>query len=193
MFVIFEGIDTTGKTTQIEKLRTRYPEMIVTKEPGGTALGVKLRSLLLEEDFKLSTNAELLLFLADRAEHYTKVVEPNKDNLVVSDRGFISGIAYALANHPEIDLPFLLRLNRFAMSGNLPDKIVLFITTKELLSQRMGNKSHDTIEQRGFDYLLCVQEWMQKVLSRLGVPYITIDASLDIETIHQHIQGFIHD
>ena len=191
--MIFEGIDTTGKTTQIEKLRKLYPHMIVTKEPGGTPLGQKLRSLLLEEDFKLSTNAELLLFLADRAEHYAKVVAPNREGLVISDRGFISGIAYALANHAELDLPFLLTLNRFAMGGTMPDKIVLFKTTQKLLTQRMGNKTHDTIEQRGFDYLLDVQAWMEKVVLRLNVPYITIDAGESIETIHQLIEGFIHD
>lgn len=192
MFVIFEGIDTTGKTTQIELLKKKYPAMVVTKEPGGTPLGQKLRSLLLEEDFNLSTNAELLLFLADRAEHYAKVVAPNQNGLVVSDRGMVSGLAYAMANHPELDLGFLLRLNRFAMQGNMPDKIVLFETTKELLTSRMGTKTHDTIEQRGFDYLLHVQHWMHESVKRLECPHLLIDASLSIETIHEKIEGFIY-
>jgi len=95
MYVIFEGIDGCGKTTQIELLKNSFSKLIVTKEPGGTEFGIKAREILLHSEIK-SAKAELLLFLADRAEHYKEVVEPNLDALVVSDRGFLSGIAYAL-------------------------------------------------------------------------------------------------
>ena len=68
MYILFEGIDTCGKSTQIELLANQQPELIITKEPGGTAFGMKAREILLK-DTLASKRAELLLFLADRAEH----------------------------------------------------------------------------------------------------------------------------
>ena len=103
MYVIFEGIDGVGKSTQIARLAATFPQAIVTKEPGGTQLGEAVRSLVLGEDFKwrrgsvnlrevcgeISKRAELLLFLADRAEHYERVIKGSADRLVLSERGFI--------------------------------------------------------------------------------------------------------
>ena len=78
MYIIFEGVDTCGKSTQVELLKKHKKDVITTNEPGGTTVGKKFREILLQSDEKLSINAELLLFLADRAEHYKKIIEPNK-------------------------------------------------------------------------------------------------------------------
>lgn len=193
MYIIFEGIDTTGKSTQVELFKTRRDNVIQTKEPGGTNLGVKLREILLENDEKISFNAELLLFLADRAEHYEKIVKPNSDKDIISDRGFISGIAYAIANHPELSFEFLIELNRFALGENLPKKIVLFKTNYELITQRLGNKEKDTIEQRGIEYLLKVQDIMEETLKALHVNYLVVDASDTIEDIYKQIEEYLYD
>jgi dTMP kinase len=191
MYIIFEGIDTTGKSTQVELFKKRHKNIITTKEPGGTELGLKLREILLNSDKKISFNAEMLLFLADRAEHYDKVVKmANSD--VISDRGFISGISYALTNHKELDMNFLIKLNKFALSENLPDKIILFITNKELINSRLKSKQKDTIEQRGIDYLIDVQELMRKVLKALHVEFLEIDSSNTIEQIYKQIEDFIY-
>lgn len=193
MYILFEGIDTTGKTTQIEKLKSLFTNLVTTKEPGATTLGIKIREILLNRDFEISSNAELLLFLADRAEHYEKVIKPNVDKLVVSDRGFISGLAYALTNNSNIDLDYLIELNRFALSNQFPDKTVLFSTNEELLTSRISKKTHDTIEKRGLQYLLKVQENMEFILNKLKLNYIKLDASLDIETLHIKIKEYIDD
>ncbi|MDR3345714.1 MAG: dTMP kinase [Campylobacteraceae bacterium] len=193
MFALFEGIDTTGKSTQVKKLQSVYPDMIATYEPGATQLGAELRSILLEKELHIDKKAELLLFLADRAEHYEKVVAPNADKLVVSDRGFVSGIAYALTNSPEMDLSFLIELNRFALGGKFPEKIAFFKTNEKLLRSRINGKSHDKIEQRGINYLLSVQENMQKVLDSLQIKYIVLDASESIEDLHIKIKRFLND
>ena len=92
MLVIFEGIDCVGKTTQINLLKEIYKDAIITKEPGGTKFGKKIRNLLLNGD-EISKKAELFLFLADRNEHYEKVIKPNLNNLILSDRSLISGIS----------------------------------------------------------------------------------------------------
>lgn len=194
MYIIFEGVDTCGKSTQVELFSQRHKNIVATKEPGGTKVGQKFREILLESDDKLSTNAELLLFLADRAEHYGKVVKPSlKENIVISDRGLISGIAYALANHPQLDKDFLLHVNKFALDGNLPDKVVLFKTNYKLISQRLGNKEKDTIEKRGIDYLLHVQDLMKETLDSLHVKYLEVDAEDTIEEIYKQIEEFIYD
>lgn len=193
MYIIFEGIDTTGKSTQVELFASRHKNIVTTKEPGGTKVGIKLREILLTSDEKLGVNAELLLFLADRAEHYEKIVKPSlKDNHVISDRGLISGISYALANHPEIDHDFLIKINEFALNGNLPDKVVLFKTNYDLITSRLGNKEKDTIEQRGIEYLLHVQDLMKETLDTLHVEYLEINSADTIEEIYKQIEEFIY-
>lgn len=192
MYVIFEGIDTSGKSTQVELFSQREQNVVVTKEPGGTNLGVKLREILLQSEEKLSFTAELLLFLADRAEHFEKVVKPNQQKIIISDRGFISGIAYALANNSHISLDFLISLNKFALGEHLPQKVVLFKTDYELITTRLGNKQRDTIEQRGIEYLLRVQSLMEDVLKSLNIDYLAIDANHKIEDIYKQIQEYIY-
>jgi dTMP kinase len=157
----------------------------VTKEPGGTPFGIQAREILLQDTLH-SKRAELLLFLADRAEHYAQVIKPNQDRMVISDRGFLSGIGYALANG-DFEFEHLVELNRFALDDRFPDLIVLFITNMETLTQRMGEKSLDGIEARGLEYLMSVQEKMRESLEKLDIPYLLVDATKSIETIHEEI------
>jgi dTMP kinase len=193
MYIIFEGVDTCGKSTQVELFSQRHKNIITTKEPGGTKVGKKFREILLESNEKLSTNAELLLFLADRAEHYEKVVKPSLQNsFVISDRGLISGIAYALANHPELDKEFLLHVNKFALEGNLPDKVVLFKTNQKLITSRLGNKAKDTIELRGIEYLLKVQDLMKETLEVLNINFLEVNSEDSIEEIYKQIEEYIY-
>ena len=189
MYILFEGIDTSGKTTQIERLGAQLPEAIVTREPGGTALGERLRRILLEEGCR-SKRAELLLFLADRAEHYERVVYPHRRGWVLSDRGFLSGIGYALANG-GVSLEELIALNRFTLQGDWPDRILFFEIDEATLRQRLHDKKLDEIEARGVDYLLEVQERMKGALPYLGIPYLILDAIESIETIHQKIVTYL--
>ena len=190
MYITFEGVDTSGKTTQIELLKKEFQNAIFTKEPGGTELGTKIRHIALHEGIK-NPKAELLLFLADRAEHFQEIIKPNRDKVIFSDRGFISGIAYAYANHKEIDLDFLIKINLFALDETLPDKVILIETNKELIKKRMGTKKEDFIEQRGVEYLLRVQEIMLKIIQRLRIDHIVIDASKPIEKINKEIINYL--
>lgn len=193
MYVIFEGVDTSGKSTQIERLKRRNPAVITTKEPGGTPFGLKIRQMILEATEPVDATAELFLFLADRAQHYARVVATHQDQLVVSDRGFVSGIAYGMANQKTLDLPLLLTLNRLALGGRFADKIVFFKTDEALLLDRLGGKTHDAIESRGIAYLLHVQHLMETVLKRLELPVCVVDARWSEEKIETVIEGFLHD
>jgi len=185
MYILFEGIDTCGKTTQIELVAKKFQNAIVTKEPGGTEFGKHAREILLKDSLS-SKRAELLLFLADRAEHYGKVIKPNPNKLILSDRGFLSGIAYALANG-DFEFEHLLELNRFALEEKFPDLIILFQTNIETLQVRMGEKTLDGIELRGLEYLISVQKHMRESLKKLDIDFLLIDATQSIENIHEVI------
>lgn len=196
MYIVFEGLDGVGKSTQIELLKPCFKEAIFSFEPGATALGVHLRKLLLESREDLSKRAELLLFLADRAQHCARVLKPNLSKLIISDRSLISGIAYARASK-EFNLTELLELNSFAMSGIMPEKCVFLKADEALLKERFEKKSLDTIEQRGLEYFLGVQAAFEECLSymqeHLNLKVLSLNAREKKEILHQSIKGFIND
>jgi dTMP kinase len=183
MLVLFEGVDTCGKTTQIELLAKHFKNAVITREPHSKIL----RKILLSGAIK-SKRGELLLFLADRAEHYKTVIEPNRGKLILSDRGFLSGIGYALANG-DFDFEYLVELNRFALEDNFPDLIIFFKTDFKTLKSRMDlkDKKLDSIELRGLEYLLLVQKYMEDSLGKLNIPSLTIDATKNIDSIYNQI------
>jgi dTMP kinase len=189
MYVLFEGIDTTGKSTQIERIKLKHPDAIYTQEPGGTEFGQKARMILLEGGL-YSRRAEMLLFLADRAEHYDEVVAPNRDKLVISDRGFLSGIGYALASG-DTSLEELIALNHFALRGDWPEQIVFFKTDFETLKARTEAKALDGIELRGLEYLMEVQEHMHYALQQTGIPHLVVNARDKVEAVHMSIVSYL--
>ncbi len=191
MYIAFEGVDTVGKSTQIERLQERFPEALVTKEPGGTDLGRKIRTILLDEG-ELAARSEVLLFLADRAEHTERVIRPNLGRLILSDRSFISGIAYAHV-HDNIEIDTLLQLNRFAAGNIFPEHIVLFRIEEDELYKRMGQKSSDTIEMRGIDYMLRVQKTMIELVDLLQIDHIVVDAAEPVDAITEKLYRYIKD
>ncbi len=191
MYIVIEGIDTAGKSTQIEALKNYYPQALITKEPGGTELGEKLREIALFCEIK-SPIAELLIFLSDRAEHIAEVIEPNLEKLIISDRSVISGIAYAdVVGHFEMEQ--LLALNRFTCKEILPTKAVILKLSKEELTYRLSQKEHDKIESRGVAYLLHIQDSLIKAAKALHVELLEIDASLHVSDITERIINFIEE
>jgi len=193
MYILFEGIDRVGKTTQIELLSKKLENVLLTKEPGGSELGREIRRLLLHSNFNPSPKAQLFLFLADRAQHIQEVIKPNlSKKLIVSDRGFISGIAYAFANG-GLSLKELCYLNALAQDGVYPDKIIFLEISKVELKKRIESFSLDNIEKEGVEYLLKVQKVIKRVLPLLKIPYLHLDATLSKEELHSRILNFIRD
>lgn len=186
MYISLEGIDTAGKSTQLSILEKKFPDAIFTKEPGGTALGLSLRNMALSGEAK-STVAEMFLFLADRAEHIEEVIKTNQNKTIISDRSLISGISYA--NNFEIDK--LIELNLIATSNILPTHIILLELTPKELEFRLSQKANDSIELRGIEYLINIQNRMKETIKKLNINYIFIDASLKIEEIAKKIEDFI--
>ena len=188
MYIVIEGIDTAGKSTQLDILNKNYPHAIFTKEPGGTKIGTTLRSMVLNGEAK-SKVAEMFLFLADRAEHIEEVVQPNKNKMVISDRSMISGVAYA----SSLPLEIVTTLNLIATQNTLPTHVVLLELTSKELKYRLSQKENDSIESRGIDYLLNIQDRLKQTIELLNVNHIYIDASLSIEEISKKIEEFINE
>ncbi len=191
MYITIEGIDTAGKSTQLDRLSKLYPDAIFTKEPGGTATGEKIRSIILEDQL-LSSKSELFLFLADRSEHIDSVIKPNINSLIISDRSVVSGMAYALAKS-EFCKEDLLSLHNFATDGILPDLCIILELSKPLLNSRLGAKRQDVIEMRGEEYLLEIQKNLCIACDLLEIKSVNIDASLSMELITEKISQLIRE
>jgi len=186
MYIAIEGIDTAGKSTQIALLAQNFPDAIITKEPGATEIGKEIRKMVLSARAK-SKKAEFLLFLADRAEHITEVIEPNiNTKMIISDRSAVSGVAYALIQG-EISKADLVALNNFATSNTYPQKVFLLRLSKEELEYRLSQKELDGIELRGSEYLLNIQNAIIEACKLLGLELVEIDATQSREDITQEI------
>ncbi len=172
LFITFEGGDGAGKTTHIKflakSLRERGWEVVCLREPGGTALGERLRALLLNpENADLSSEAELFLYEAARAQLVVEVIRPAlaRGAVVLCDRFTDSTLAYQGFGR-ELDCSFVDRANAFASQGIVPDRTILMVTgedpqvglaraTKHQAADRMelaGEAFHERVDA-GFESL----------------------------------------
>jgi len=192
MYIVIEGIDTAGKSTQIAALESNYPEAIITKEPGATEIGKEIREMVLSAKTQ-SKKAEFLLFLADRAEHITEVIEPNiGKKMIISDRSVVSGVAYALVQG-AISETAIVHMNRFATNGIYPEKVFLLKLTKKELEFRLSQKELDGIELRGSEYLLKIQDALIKAAELLKIELVEIDATKTRDEITQEILNYMNN
>lgn len=192
MYLALEGIDGVGKTTQLGHLKHAFPDAVITKEPGATPLGGKIRELVLGTN-DYAAKSELFLFLADRAEHTDKVLIPALDagKTIISDRSLISGIAYTGSG---FDLEYLGELNRFAVSNILPDKAVILTIDEEGYLERIRTRGEkeDNIEKRGLEYMMQTQKRFIDAAGILGIEHIVIDAKQSETKIFEMIKEFIN-
>ena len=188
MYIAIEGIDTAGKTTQIELLKKEFDNILFIKEPGFTNFGEKIRNIIFNDN--ISKKTELFLFLADRAETIEKIVKPNLNKHILTDRSVVSGIAYAME---FFDFNMLVNLNKFATDSIFPEYVIILKLDKDTLNYRLSLKTHDNIEKRGINYLLNIQDNMIEVCNRLEIPYLLLDASKPVEEINFRIKKVISE
>ncbi len=150
-FITFEGIDGSGKSTQLRmltsELRLRGHEVIATREPGGTPLGTRLREALLDTEQQVDPLAELLLYAADRAQHVRALVRPALEagHIIISDRYADATIAYQGAGRgfPESLIAEVVAL---ATGGLMPDLTLIFDLSVEESRERTNRR--DTTDQK---------------------------------------------
>jgi dTMP kinase len=184
-FVVLEGGDATGKSTQVEllaaRLRREGHEVVTTFEPGATPLGARLRTLLLDESGPIDPIAEALLMAADRAEHVAEVVRPalQRGAWVVSDRFVPSSLAYQGVGR-GLGVPEVGQLNELATAGLEPDLVVVLDLAPEVARARLG-RSRDRMEGENDAFALAVHEAYRDLARSRG--WSVVDASESIEAI----------
>ncbi len=198
MFITFEGVEGSGKSTQIKLLENhlikRGYNTLVTRQPGGSVLGKNIRELILdpEQQDKPSDLAEMFLYLADRSHHIETIIEPAlKDNiLVLCDRYVDSHLAYQ-GYARGFDLEQLQLLNSIATKNLIPDlTIVLDLNPEEGLRRvryERDQKVFDRIEAEKIEFHQKVRNGFLKLAEKSPNRIKIIDASSSLEQVHHHI------
>lgn len=195
LFVAFEGCDGVGKTTQIARasawVRQQGWEVVETREPGGTDLGMALRQLLLDAG-DVSARAEALLFAADRAQHVHKLIIPaiNAGKVVITDRYLASSIAYQ-GHGRELGSREIRDLSLWATGGLVPNLTVLLDLDPEVAAARQAADaslgSPDRMERAGLDFQKRVREDFLR-MSEGQETWLVVDASLPVEEIAAQVR-----
>jgi len=194
-FIVFEGGEGSGKSTQAGRLACRLGA-VLTREPGGTDVGVQLREVLLavaEYDVALTDRSEALLMAADRAQHVATVVRPAlaAGRHVVSDRYIPSTIAYQGAGR-GLDAGDLSRLNRWATDGLTPDLVVLLEVPEPVAAERTGG-ARDRIEAAGADFHRRVAASFAEQAAAAPELWVRIDGDGDADLVEERVLWAVTD
>ncbi|WP_031509211.1 dTMP kinase [Streptomyces megasporus] len=187
-FIALEGGDGAGKSTQVEALaewiRAKGHEVVVTREPGATPIGKRLRSILLDvSSAGLSHRAEALLYAADRAEHVESVVRPalERGAVVISDRYVDSSVAYQGAGR-DLSPTEVARISRWATEGLVPHLTVLLDISPETARERF-TEAPDRLESESTEFHQRVRAGFLALAAADPTRYLVVDAGLEPEAI----------
>ncbi|WP_432051519.1 dTMP kinase [Streptomyces xiamenensis] len=187
-FIVVEGGDGAGKTTQVEKLaewiRSKGHEVVVTREPGATPVGQRLRTILLDVSTGgLSHRAEALLYAADKAEHVETVVRPalERGAVVISDRYIDSAVAYQGAGR-DLSATEVARISRWATDGLLPHLTVLLDVSPETARERF-TEAPDRLESEPSEFHQRVRSGFLALAAADPARYLVVDAGQDPESV----------
>jgi dTMP kinase len=196
MFITFEGVDGSGKSTQArllaEHLGGEGRNVVATREPGGTKLGERVREILLGGD-PVSPWTEATLFAAARAQLVTEVIRPALDRGadVVCDRYIDSSLAYqGLARGLGVER--VLELNLLAIGGLLPDRTFLLLVPLDQAAVRRGSNP-DRIEREGVEFVSRVDSAYRELAGIFAQRIVTVDATQPPREVAELIRGHIRD
>ncbi len=190
-FIVFEGIDGSGKTTQIDILRRKLVanghDPLVTLEPDGTPLG-EAAGRWLRGYPNLSPITELLLFEAVRAEHVTKVIQPALDagRIVLCDRFTASTMAYQAWGR-GLDAKVVKEINSLATGGLQPTLTVFLDLPIESAQSRKDPNALDNFESQKREFHQRVRRGYQNMAARNAETWVTVDGTLSRETVAEKI------
>jgi dTMP kinase len=195
MFVTFEGLDGSGKSTQAELLRARLEadglDVVATREPGGTALGEKLRDLVLHGEH-MSAWAEALIYAAARAQHVAEVIAPalERGASVICDRYVDSSVAYQGVAR-ELGLARVLDVNLAAVGGLLPDRTFLLLLDPAVVAARVGGE-RDRLEREDDDFHARADQGYRELARRFPERIVTLDATRPPDELAEEVYGALH-
>jgi dTMP kinase len=201
-FIVFEGVEGAGKTTQIQQtavwLQSRYGtdiSVVTTREPGGTKLGQQIRQLLLNDtSINVEHRAELLLYAADRAQHIESIIKPQLaiGNIVLCDRFTDSTIAYQGYGR-GFDLAEIDRVNQLA-TGGLQSDLTLWLDLDVSIGLKrvVGRGEPDRMERAALDFHQRVQAGYQALANCYPDRIVRIDADRSEPVIQAEIQAVVN-
>jgi dTMP kinase len=189
-FIALEGIDGSGKSTQAallaDALRARGDDVLLTREPGGTAVGERLRELVLSAGGAVEPAAEALIFAAARAQLVAEVIRPAlaAGRWVVADRFVDSSLAYQGAAR-GLGIDAVWELNRIAVEGCLPDLAIVLDVPGPLAAERRGPA--DRIESEGLALQDAVAAGYRELARRFPSRVALLPAEGSVEEVHQSV------
>ena len=192
-FVSFEGIDFSGKTTQISLLAKRLVEkgfgVDILREPGGTPISERIREILLDKNhLEMTAISEMLLFSAARNQLVTQKVLPalRKGNFVIADRYVDSTTVYQGYGR-KIDMQIINDVNRIATMGHMPSLTFFIDIDEDTFQERARNASADRLEQAGIDFFRRVRNGYLELAKKEKQRIVTIDGRQTIGAIQNEI------
>jgi len=194
VFITFEGGDGAGKTTQIEMLRNWLERqghtVVVTREPGGTDIGVELRNIVLHHRGFLAPRAEALLYAADRAHHIHTVVRPalERGDVVVQDRYFDSSVAYQGAGR-VLSEEEVKNLSLWATEHLMPQLTVVLDIPADIARERRDsdNRVFDRLEAEADDFHERVRQAYHRLADAEPERFLMIDGQRPVDDIHAEV------
>ena len=191
-FITFEGADGSGKTTQIELIKKYLEEqgheVLLTREPGGSNLGNKIREILLHYDGEVDSLCELLLYMADRAQHVKKVILPALEagKIVLCDRYIDSSVSYQ-GYARGLDIERIMKLNTIATDGLEPDLTIVFDVETQTAIERVG-EIKDRLEQEGIEFHKKLRYGYLELAKRFPNRIKTVNANLSIDEVFEQVK-----
>ncbi|MCX8023223.1 MAG: dTMP kinase [Syntrophorhabdaceae bacterium] len=195
MLITFEGVDGSGKTTQLDLLYgyliNKGYDVVKTREPGGTRFGEALREIFLEPGINISSLSELLVFMAIRAQHIEEVINPSlkEGKIVLCDRFTDASYAYQGGGR-GVDFGIIETLNRLVTKGVRPNLTILLDCKAEIAfkRKRSGECSLDRFEQERIDFYKQVRTVYLKLSKEDPKRFFVVNGSGTVEDIHKKIR-----
>jgi dTMP kinase len=196
VFISFEGLDGTGKTTQAALLadaaRAAGREVVAVREPGGTAAGERIRALLLDPEARIAPWAEALLYAAARAELVADVIRPALDRgaTVIADRYVDSSLAYQGVAR-GLGVEQVLDVNLAATGSLLPDRTIVLDLPREVAAGRLDGGAADRIEAEADPFHASVADGFAAVARRFPERVVVVDGSGEPDEVAARVQAAV--
>ena len=196
-FITLDGIDGVGKSTQIDKLaghlRSLGHDVLTVQDPGSTAIGAKLRQLLLDTDLHLHRRTEAMLFMASRCEMIEKTIRPAlaSGQSVISDRFLLANVVYQSVGG-EVTAEELWEMGRLANGALTPDLTLLLDMPAQAAMNRLDGPG-DRMERRGAEYMESVRQAFLKQLAESGPYTAVINADQDPSSVAKDLTRAVDD
>jgi dTMP kinase len=198
VFLALDGLDGTGKSTQqrllCDWLRERGHDVVACRDPGTTPLGERIRTLLLARDsVAIDRRAEMLLYMAARAQMVREVIEPAlaAGKSVVSDRYLLANVVYQ-GHAGGLDPAAIWRVGRIATGGLLPHLVIVLDMPPDAAATRI-QRQRDRMEEQGDDFSRRVREGFLAEAANDPQGIVVINAAQSIEAVYAHIRTAVEN